>query len=148
MVPADAGQPLCSACELTPTIPNLNAPNSRYLWYRLEPAKRRFQYTLAALDLPFASRAGPRARPVVRVSCRGRPRAADDRLRARLVFRSVVKLTNLCSQRRRPRRREDDVDVMRVLASVSGSPSEHWRLKLGAQPLDRGLDHVGAAFRN
>lgn len=56
MVPADAIDPLCHACRLTRTIPNLRAPNRRYYWFRLEAAKRRLLYTLAELGLRVDSR--------------------------------------------------------------------------------------------
>jgi hypothetical protein len=56
MVPADSTDPLCHACRLTRTIPNLRAPNRRYYWFRLEAAKRRLLYTLAELGLRVDSR--------------------------------------------------------------------------------------------
>ncbi|CAB3752186.1 zinc-binding metallopeptidase family protein [Paraburkholderia solisilvae] len=57
MLPADDPAPLCRSCRLTHTIPNLNVPDNRYYWYRLEVAKRRLLYTLVQLGLGFASRA-------------------------------------------------------------------------------------------
>jgi hypothetical protein len=56
MVPADSTDPLCPACRLTHTIPNLRAPNRRYYWFRMEGAKRRLLYTLSALGLRVDSR--------------------------------------------------------------------------------------------
>jgi len=56
MIPADAGDTLCASCELTRTTPFLATPNNRLYWWRLETAKRRALYTLAALDLPVVSR--------------------------------------------------------------------------------------------
>ncbi|HEY3599899.1 MAG TPA: putative zinc-binding metallopeptidase [Paraburkholderia sp.] len=56
MLPADDPAPLCNSCRLTHTIPNLNAPDNRFYWYRLETAKRRLLYTLAALGLDIESR--------------------------------------------------------------------------------------------
>ncbi|KQR74365.1 hypothetical protein ASG35_19825 [Burkholderia sp. Leaf177] len=56
MVPADSSDPLCHACRLTHTIPNLGVPNRRYYWFRLEAAKRRLLYTLGALGLRVDSR--------------------------------------------------------------------------------------------
>lgn len=56
MIPADSPDALCRACQLTLTIPNLSAPDNRLYWYRLEMAKRRLLYTLAALGLDVKSR--------------------------------------------------------------------------------------------
>ncbi|MFM0597675.1 zinc-binding metallopeptidase family protein [Paraburkholderia dilworthii] len=56
MIPADSPDTLCRACQLTLTIPNLSAPDNRLYWYRLEMAKRRLLYTLAALGLDVKSR--------------------------------------------------------------------------------------------
>ena len=56
MIPADSPDTLCRACQLTRTIPNLSAPDNRLYWYRLEMAKRRLLYTLAALGLDVPSR--------------------------------------------------------------------------------------------
>lgn len=57
MVLADSAHALCRACALTHTIPNLELPQNRLYWYRLEVAKRRLLYTLAGLGLPIESRA-------------------------------------------------------------------------------------------
>src|SRR5476649_323454 len=56
MVPAASTDPLCHACRLTHTIPNLRVANRRYYWFRLEAAKRRLLYTLGALGLRVESR--------------------------------------------------------------------------------------------
>ncbi|MFP3568143.1 putative zinc-binding metallopeptidase [Paraburkholderia sp. SIMBA_030] len=56
MIPAESPDTLCRACQLTRTIPNLGAPDNRLYWYRLEVAKRRLLYTLAALGLEAQSR--------------------------------------------------------------------------------------------
>ncbi|AXL48985.1 hypothetical protein DSC91_000611 [Paraburkholderia caffeinilytica] len=56
MIPADSPDTLCRACQLTLTIPNLSTPDNRFYWYRLETAKRRLLYTLAALGLDVPSR--------------------------------------------------------------------------------------------
>lgn len=52
MTPADQPHRLCRSCELTTVIPNLASDENRSRWYRLETAKRRLLYTLAALELP------------------------------------------------------------------------------------------------
>ncbi|WP_321814888.1 MULTISPECIES: putative zinc-binding metallopeptidase [unclassified Paraburkholderia] len=60
MIPDDAAHAndtLCRACQFTRTIPNLERPENRLYWYRLEVAKRRLLYTLGALGLPLATRA-------------------------------------------------------------------------------------------
>ncbi|WP_420994166.1 zinc-binding metallopeptidase family protein [Cupriavidus sp. 30B13] len=56
MIPADSENTLCDACQLTRTTPFLATPNNRLYWWRLETAKRRVLYTLAALGLPVVSR--------------------------------------------------------------------------------------------
>ncbi len=62
MVPADAPHRLCRSCELTTVIPNLAPPENHLRWYKLETAKRRLLYTLAALRLPIEpKRAAPAA---------------------------------------------------------------------------------------
>lgn len=52
MLPAESGATLCDACVLTRIIPDLAEPGNRALWYKLEGAKRRLQYTLLMLGLP------------------------------------------------------------------------------------------------
>jgi hypothetical protein len=47
-------KPLCSACRLTETIPDLAVPGHREKWARLEAAKRRLLYTLDRLGLSYA----------------------------------------------------------------------------------------------
>ena len=54
---ADDPNPLCRACRLTRTIPDLDRPGNRRSWYRLEVAKRRLLYTLEQLKLPTPSKA-------------------------------------------------------------------------------------------
>lgn len=56
MLPAASPDALCPSCQLTHTIPNLATPDNRLYWYRLEVAKRRLLYTLAALGLDVRSR--------------------------------------------------------------------------------------------
>ncbi|HEY6510675.1 MAG TPA: putative zinc-binding metallopeptidase [Burkholderiaceae bacterium] len=56
LVPADDHDPLCIACRLNHTIPNLyDADNARY-WAAIEAAKRRLVAQLLALGLPIRSR--------------------------------------------------------------------------------------------
>ena len=50
-VPADDPNPLCAACRLTRTLPDLSQPENPQRWYRLEVAKRRLFYTLGSLGL-------------------------------------------------------------------------------------------------
>jgi hypothetical protein len=45
---------LCSACQLTETIPDLSVVGNREKWGRLEAAKRRLLYTLDRIGLPYA----------------------------------------------------------------------------------------------
>ena len=46
---------LCSACDLTATIPDLSVEGNRDRWRRLEQAKRRLLYQLDNLNLPYRS---------------------------------------------------------------------------------------------
>ena len=55
-VPTDDPNPLCRCCRLTTVIPDLDVPNHKTWWYRLEVAKRRMEYTLLALGLPVESK--------------------------------------------------------------------------------------------
>lgn len=58
MVPADSEEPLCVACRLNRTIPNLETyggpltEENRTLWHRLEIEKRRLVFTLLRMGLP------------------------------------------------------------------------------------------------
>ena len=52
LVPADRPDDFCLACGLNQVIPSLHDPRNRQLWARLEAAKRRLVYALAALRLP------------------------------------------------------------------------------------------------
>lgn len=51
LVPAAGGNPLCRACQLTRTIPNLSLPGHLAAWGRMEAEKRRVLYTIARLGL-------------------------------------------------------------------------------------------------
>ncbi len=50
------GGPLCVACELNRTIPDLGVPENLPRWQRIEVAKRRLVYSLLRLGLPIASK--------------------------------------------------------------------------------------------
>lgn len=50
-VPAEDPNPLCAACRLTRTLPDLSQAENPQRWYRLEVAKRRLFYTLGKLGL-------------------------------------------------------------------------------------------------
>lgn len=54
--PADEADPLCRACRLTRTIPDLSREGNLRLWAKLEAAKRRLVYTLERLGLPLRSK--------------------------------------------------------------------------------------------
>lgn len=59
LVPASADgrfQPLCQACRLNRTIPDLTQPDHAELWRRIELARRRLVSQLISLGLPVASR--------------------------------------------------------------------------------------------
>lgn len=49
--------PLCRACELNRTIPDLNQPENLRRWQRIEIAKHRLVYSLMRLGLPVESKA-------------------------------------------------------------------------------------------
>lgn len=52
-IPAEAPETLCRSCELTHTIPDLDAPGNRDAWAKLEAAKRRLVHALLTLGLPL-----------------------------------------------------------------------------------------------
>ncbi len=56
LIPADDTNPLCVACRLNRTIPDLSVRENGVLWGRLEEAKRRVVSSLIALELPVKSR--------------------------------------------------------------------------------------------
>jgi len=51
MIPADDAHDLCESCQLTVVIPALSSEKNHILWSRLETAKRRLLFSLAALNL-------------------------------------------------------------------------------------------------
>ena len=55
-VPAAEDASHCLSCRLTSLIPDLAIPGHREAWYKLEVAKRRMVYTLAALGLPLVNK--------------------------------------------------------------------------------------------
>jgi hypothetical protein len=55
-VPADSEAKFCQSCALNEVIPNLETPDARQAWVRLETAKRRLIYSLSALGLPLERR--------------------------------------------------------------------------------------------
>jgi hypothetical protein len=50
------GEAFCASCRLNQTIPDLNRPQNRDLWARMEIAKRRLVYSLLNLKLPIANK--------------------------------------------------------------------------------------------
>ncbi|MDF7813149.1 putative zinc-binding peptidase [Hymenobacter sp. YC55] len=57
LVPAGNATPFCTACALNHTIPNLEQPEHRARWQRLEVAKHRLVYSLLRMGLPVVSKA-------------------------------------------------------------------------------------------
>ena len=55
-IPAESKGPFCVSCALNDVIPNLETPEARQAWVRLEAAKRRLIYGLSALGLPLEPR--------------------------------------------------------------------------------------------
>lgn len=56
LVPADDPEPLCRACRLNQTIPDLNDPDHARWWRQIENAKRRLVAQLLNLGLPVQSK--------------------------------------------------------------------------------------------
>jgi len=56
LVAAEDPAPLCVACRLNRTIPDLDREDNAQLWQRIEVAKRRLVSSLVALRLPVRSR--------------------------------------------------------------------------------------------
>lgn len=56
MLAADDPHDLCASCQLTVVIPALSSEKNHVLWSRLEAAKRRLLFSLAALNLTPASK--------------------------------------------------------------------------------------------
>jgi hypothetical protein len=46
----------CASCRLNQTIPDLSREQNRWLWLRMETAKRRLVYSLLSFKLPVASK--------------------------------------------------------------------------------------------
>jgi hypothetical protein len=51
-IPVERDSPFCLSCALNDVIPNLDEPNAKQAWVRLETAKRRLLYGLLSLGLP------------------------------------------------------------------------------------------------
>lgn len=56
VVPASDANPLCRACRLNRTIPDLSVPRNRALWQRLQAQKNRLIYGLLRLGLAVDSK--------------------------------------------------------------------------------------------
>lgn len=56
LIPAEDDNPLCRACRLNVTIPDLDKPRHRELWVKLETAKRHMLYSIFQLNLPIIDR--------------------------------------------------------------------------------------------
>jgi hypothetical protein len=56
LVPAEGDAEFCASCALSEVIPDLADPYNNQVWRRIEAAKRRLLYTLAALKLPVVPR--------------------------------------------------------------------------------------------
>jgi hypothetical protein len=55
-VASDSANAFCESCALNDTIPDLESPDAKRAWVRLETAKRRLIYGLMALGLPIERR--------------------------------------------------------------------------------------------
>lgn len=56
LVPADAPETLCFACQLNNTIPDLSEPEHLLRWRKIELAKHRLVYALLRLGLPVVNK--------------------------------------------------------------------------------------------
>ena len=56
LVPADAPETHCRACQLNRTTPNLDEPENLLLWRRLEAAKHRLVFGLLRHSLPLVNK--------------------------------------------------------------------------------------------
>jgi len=56
MIPNEDDNEYCKSCQLTTAIPNLDDPENKILWYRMEQGKRRLLHTLIRLNLPVVNR--------------------------------------------------------------------------------------------
>ncbi|MEZ4737233.1 MAG: putative zinc-binding peptidase [Caldilineaceae bacterium] len=56
LVPADAAETLCFACQLNNTIPDLSEPEYLRRWRKIELAKHRLIYALLRLGLPVVNK--------------------------------------------------------------------------------------------
>jgi hypothetical protein len=56
LVRVEGGPEYCASCLLTEIRPDLDVPENRLAWLRIEAAKRRLIYTLDALKLPVVSK--------------------------------------------------------------------------------------------
>lgn len=56
LVPAGDPQPLCAACRLNRTIPDLSVPENPAYWFKVETAKRRLVAQLLNLGLPVVAK--------------------------------------------------------------------------------------------
>ena len=56
MVPEQDANPLCKACRLNRTIPDLSVPGNAGLWQRLQMDKNRLIYSLQRLNLPVVGK--------------------------------------------------------------------------------------------
>lgn len=52
----DDTEALCLSCRLTTIVPDVNDPQQRAAWYKLEVAKRRLVYSLMELQLPLQTK--------------------------------------------------------------------------------------------
>ena len=59
MVPTTDTNPLCVACRLNRTIPDLSVAGNALLWQRLQTEKNRLVYSLLRLRLPMTGKADP-----------------------------------------------------------------------------------------
>lgn len=56
LVPVDSASPLCPACQLNRTIPDLSVPGNTERWVKMEASKRRLTYSMHHLGLRIPPR--------------------------------------------------------------------------------------------
>jgi len=65
IVPADAANSFCLACQLNSTIPDLSQPTNLERWKKIETAKHRLVYSLLRLGLPLFTTATDNEYPLL-----------------------------------------------------------------------------------
>ena len=122
----DAGWgPVCPACVLNRTIPDIKQPENLRRWQRIEVAKHRLVYSLLRLGLPVANKSRTTARNRNRVRFHGAAPGEDGQGKYLTghdhgeITLNVVE----AGRRRRPRFARKCTSLHRTLLGISGTKS-------------------------